>query len=180
MSSQLVGESPRKRKAAGPQQAAPPPNTQQRFRSPPYSHGADSTISNPPPGRRRGHSRQTSDASTTYRRGRAETIGSIRGMSPLTTTGPSGGNRDTAATPAEPSSFSQPPAQTRHAAHSVSSLLSSDDTSQATHYPLAQAADHGIAQPGRMDSRQGSPNSSEERQRAGGAGSAAPRERGDE
>ncbi|CAN8103697.1 unnamed protein product [Discula destructiva] len=179
-----VGESPRKRKAAGPQQAAPAPTTQQRFRSPPYSQGGGGGISNPPPGRRRAHSRQTSEASTAYRRGRAETIGSMRAMSPMTTTsGPGSSSRETAGTPAEPSSFSQPvPVQTRHAAHSVSSLLSSDDNSQAAHYQSAQAADTRAQ--GRMDSRQGSPLSSEGRQRGGaggGAGSAAaPRERGNE
>lgn len=176
---QAVGESPRKRKAAGPQQAAPPPNTQQRFRSPPYSQSAGSTISNPPPGRRRGHSRQTSDASTTYRRGRAETISSARGMSPMSATGP-GAARETAGTTAESSPFSQPPVQTRNAAHSVSSLLSSDDApAQASRYPPAQAAD-SRGQQGRTDSRPGSPQSTEGRSRIGGAGIAAPRERRDE
>lgn len=166
----VVGESPRKRKAAGPQQAAPPPNTQQRFRSPPFS----STISNPPPGRRRGHSRQGSDVST-FRRGRAETIGSTRGMSPMSTASA----RETAGTPAQQASFSQPPSaqqQTRNPAHSVSSLLSSDNPSpRMAHYSSAPAAESRGPQ-GRTDSRQGSPHSSEGRPRLG-AGQGAPRER---
>ena len=57
---QTVGESPRKRKATGPQTAAPPPSSAQRFRSPTFSHSGAS-LSNPPAGRKRGHSRQRSD-----------------------------------------------------------------------------------------------------------------------
>lgn len=175
-----IGESPRKRKATGPQQAAPPPNAQQRFRSPPYAHGAGSTLSNPPPGRRRGHSRQASDASTYRGRGRAETIGSTRGMSPLAAPGPSAA-KGAGGGSAEPSAYSQQhPTQTRSTAHSLSSLLSSDDPStQAAHYPPAQVADTRGRQ-GREDSRQGSPQSSDERSRVGGAGSARPRERDNE
>lgn len=166
---QAVGESPRKRKAAGPQQAAPPPTTHQRFKSPPsFSQNTGSTISNPPPGRRRGHSRQRSDVST-YRRGRAETIGSSRGMSPMSISG-SSTTRDTAGGPQteQQSSFSQPPpVQARNTAHSVSSLLSSDDPlPQTTHYPPAPAADPRGPQ-GRTDSRQSSPPSSEGRSRVG-------------
>ncbi|KAH7627079.1 hypothetical protein B0T09DRAFT_360193 [Sordaria sp. MPI-SDFR-AT-0083] len=54
------GESPRKRKATGPQTAAPPPSSAQRFRSPTFSHSG-APLSNPPAGRKRGHSRQRSD-----------------------------------------------------------------------------------------------------------------------
>lgn len=158
-----VGESPRKRKATGPQPAAPPPNTQQRFRSPPFSHSTGSTISNPPPGRRRGHSRQRSDASTYRGRGRAETIGSTRGMSPMTAPGP-GTAIERGGGSAEPSSHSQPQAtQTRIAAHSVSSLLSSDDhPPQAAHYPTAPVAE-SRGQQRKEGSRQNSPHSSEGR-----------------
>lgn len=160
---QAVGESPRKRKATGPQPAAPPPNTQQRFRSPPFSHSAGSTISNPPPGRRRGHSRQRSDASTYRGRGRAETIGSTRGMSPMTAPGP-GTATERGGGSAEPSSHSQPHAtQTRIAAHSVSSLLSSDDhPPQAARYPTAPVAE-SRGQQHKEGSRQNSPHSSEGR-----------------
>ncbi|KAF3766110.1 hypothetical protein M406DRAFT_339394 [Cryphonectria parasitica EP155] len=131
-----VGESPRKRKAAGPQQAAPAPSTQQRFRSPPFSQSTSSTVSNPPPGRRRGHSRQTSDGSTTYRRGRAETIGSSRGMSPLSNSGTVAAGRETAGTPAEPSSFThQPPtAQTRNVAHSTQEASQAGETPNKSHH----------------------------------------------
>lgn len=175
-----VGESPRKRKATGPQQAAPPPSTQQRYRSPPFAHSAGSALSNPPPGRRRGHSRQTSEASTYRGRGRAETIGSTRGMSPLAPSGPSSA-RGTGRGSAEPSAYSQQQAtQARSTAHSVSSLLSSDDPSaQTAQYPPAPAA-NTRGQQGRGDSRQNSPHSGDERSRVGGAGSAGPRERDNE
>lgn len=175
-----VGESPRKRKATGPQQAAPPPSTQQRFRSPPYAHNTGSALSNPPPGRRRGHSRQTSEASTYRGRGRAETIGSTRGMSPLVASGPSP-PRGTGGGSAEPSAYpQQQQTQGRSTAHSVSSLLSSDDpTAQGGHYHHAPAADTR-GQQGRGESRQNSPHSADERPRAGGARSAGPRERDNE
>ncbi|CAI0655014.1 unnamed protein product [Colletotrichum noveboracense] len=116
------GESPRnKRKATGPQPAAPPPS-QQRLRSPPF-HGG-STLGNPPPGRRRGHSRQRSDLSF-YRpggRGRGESFGTPRGMSPQVVgsgSGPDQGSTDST------SSQQQQPARTI-GGHSVSSLLSED------------------------------------------------------
>ncbi|KAL2015188.1 hypothetical protein VTK56DRAFT_6085 [Thermocarpiscus australiensis] len=77
------GESPRKRKATGTQQPAPPPSASHRHRSPPFSHSTG--LSNPPAGRRRGHSRQRSDLGS-YRsgggRGRGESSGTPREMSP--------------------------------------------------------------------------------------------------
>ncbi|KAK4189998.1 hypothetical protein QBC35DRAFT_118171 [Podospora australis] len=157
-----VGESPRKRKAVGPQTAAPPPSTQ-RLRSPPFSQQS-AALSNPPPGRRRGHSRQRSDLGS-YRsggRGRGESsgpgLGLGREMSPMHTSGASSA-RDSE----QPSSSSQhqqaqgqsqqiPPvrplpsqqqAPTRTGAHSVSSLLSSDNNppspQMGTHHFSASA-----------------------------------------
>ncbi|KAK3989812.1 hypothetical protein QBC44DRAFT_342298 [Cladorrhinum sp. PSN332] len=129
-----VGESPRKRKAVGPQPPVPPPSTTQRFRSPPFSQSA--ALSNPPPGRRRGHSRQRSDVGT-YRsgglRGRAESAGPGREMSPMHTSGASSARESN-----EPSSQQQipsssrtlpPQAPSRTGAHSVSSLLSDNPIS---------------------------------------------------
>ncbi|KAK4240243.1 hypothetical protein C8A03DRAFT_13419 [Achaetomium macrosporum] len=129
-----VGESPRKRKAPGPQQPAPPPTAAQRHRSPPFGHSTG--LSNPPPGRRRGgHSRQASDLGS-YRaggRGRGESLGPGREMSPVHTSGASSA-RDSGGEP--PSSTqhqaqvppfvppSAPPPSARTGAHSVSSLLS--------------------------------------------------------
>lgn len=114
-------ESPRKRKATGPQQAAPAPSTQARTRSPPFSHQSGlSTLSNPPPGRRRGHSRQRSDISS-YRptaRGRGEGFGPYRGPSP------GFGSREGITTES-----SQSTQQPRSGAHSVSSLLSDQPSS---------------------------------------------------
>ncbi|KAK4458729.1 hypothetical protein QBC42DRAFT_308358 [Cladorrhinum samala] len=129
-----VGESPRKRKAAGPQPPVPPPSTMQRVRSPTFSQSA--TLSNPPPGRKRGHSRQRSDVGT-YRsgglRGRAESSGPGREMSPMHTSGTSSARESH-----EPSSQVQqmsltrtlpPKAPSRTGAHSVSSLLSDNPSS---------------------------------------------------
>ncbi|KAK4202575.1 hypothetical protein QBC40DRAFT_321409, partial [Triangularia verruculosa] len=137
-----VGESPRKRKAAGPQPPIPPPSTAQRLRSPPFQHGAG--LSNPPPGRRRGHSRQRSDLGS-YRAGgrglRGESSGPGREMSPMHTSGTS------SARESEPSASSQPqqshrappqPTPMRAGAHSVSSLLS--DTPQSPQPPTHQFA----------------------------------------
>ncbi|VBB78056.1 Putative protein of unknown function [Podospora comata] len=141
-----VGESPRKRKAAGPQPPIPPPSTAQRLRSPPFQHSA--ALSNPPPGRRRGHSRQRSDLGS-YRAGgrglRGESSGPGREMSPMHTSGAS------SARESEPSSSSQAqqgqqlhrapppqPAPMRTGAHSVSSLLS--DTPQSPQPPTHQFA----------------------------------------
>ncbi|KAH6656640.1 hypothetical protein BKA67DRAFT_531901 [Truncatella angustata] len=112
-------DSPKKRKATGPQQAAPPPSTHMSRRSPPFGHSAgSSTLSNPPPGRRRGHSRQRSDLSS-YRstgRGRGDSFGPSRALSPGL------------GTPREGVPFEQS-IQGRTNAHSVSSLLSSDQPS---------------------------------------------------
>ncbi|KZL66046.1 hypothetical protein CI238_06239 [Colletotrichum incanum] len=139
------GESPRnKRKATGPQQAPPPP-IQQRLRSPPF-HGG-STLGNPPPGRRRGHSRQHSDISS-YRptgRGRGESFGTPRGMSPQVTsfgTGPEHGE-----------STSGQQQQTRIVGgHSVSSLLS-EEPSRAAQYSSASSE----AYQGQSEERRRSP-----------------------
>ncbi|KAK4228499.1 hypothetical protein QBC38DRAFT_361754 [Podospora fimiseda] len=127
-------ESPRKRKAVGPPQV-PPPSTMQRLRSPTFSQSA--ALSNPPPGRRRGHSRQRSDVGT-YRsgslRGRAESAGPGRELSPMHMSGASSVRESN-----EPSSQQQqissssrtfpPQAPSRTGAHSVSSLLSDNPTS---------------------------------------------------
>ncbi|KAL7623944.1 hypothetical protein AAE478_005501 [Parahypoxylon ruwenzoriense] len=149
-------DSPKKRKATGPQQPAPPPS-QSRFRSPPFGqHGGPSTLSNPPPGRRRGHSRQRSDISS-YRsagRGRIEGFGPHRGLSPSLSA-----SRETAV--AEPSQ------QPRSAAHSVSSLLSDQ--------PSPRYAPEMRTQQGESERRH-SPGVSDERLRGGtaGAGPGAP------
>ncbi|KAK4162251.1 hypothetical protein QBC43DRAFT_215712 [Cladorrhinum sp. PSN259] len=130
-----VAESPRKRKAVGPQPPVPPPSTAQRLRSPTFSQSA--ALSNPPPGRRREHSRQRSDMGT-YRsgglRGRAESAGPGREMSPMHTSGASSVRESN-----EPSSQQQqilsssralpPQAPSRTGAHSVSSLLSDNPIS---------------------------------------------------
>ncbi|KAL2259911.1 hypothetical protein VTK26DRAFT_6251 [Humicola hyalothermophila] len=129
-----VGESPRKRKAAGPQQAAPPPtSTTQRHRSPPFSQSAG--LSNPPPGRRRGHSRQQSDVGS-YRPGgriRGESSGPGREMSPMHGSGASpardsGESSFSAQNQPQVPPFAAPPTAQgpsgRTGAHSVSSLLS--------------------------------------------------------
>ncbi|KAK6226192.1 hypothetical protein QIS74_02239 [Colletotrichum tabaci] len=121
------GESPRnKRKATSPQQAPPPPS-QHRLRSPPF-HGG-STLGNPPPGRRRGHSRQHSDLSS-YRptgRGRRDSYGTSRGMSPQVAsfgTSPEHGE----------STYGQQQQQSKSVGgHSVSSLLS-EEPSRAGQY----------------------------------------------
>ncbi|RDL41299.1 uncharacterized protein BP5553_01278 [Venustampulla echinocandica] len=55
--------SPKKRKATGPQQPAPPPTSQPQYTSPQFSQ-VTSSVSNTPPSRRRGHSRQRSDMSS--------------------------------------------------------------------------------------------------------------------
>ncbi|KAI1210375.1 uncharacterized protein F4807DRAFT_467150 [Annulohypoxylon truncatum] len=149
-------ESPKKRKATGPQQPAPPPS-QTRFRSPPFGQHGGSPLSNPPPGRRRGHSRQRSDIST-YRsagRGRIEPFGPHRGLSPgLGPSREAGGG--------EPSQQQQP----RSGAHSVSSLLSDQPSPR---YPSEMRTQQGEGE------RRNSPATSEERSRGGvaaGVGSA--------
>ena len=170
-------ESPRKRKATGPQQAAPAPTSQARARSPPFGPSGSSTLSNPPPGRRRGHSRQRSDISS-YRptaRGRGETFGGpYRGPSP------GFGAREGAA--AESSQAAQ---QTRSSAHSVSSLLSDQpssprfSTSEMRTHQLQQQQQQQQQQRERESERRNSPpaDGGNEKSRGGGApGPAAPRE----
>ncbi|GAB1313270.1 hypothetical protein MFIFM68171_03480 [Madurella fahalii] len=136
-----VGGSPRKRKAAGSQQPAPPPSTAQHLRSPPFSHSAG--LANPPPGRRRGHSRQRSDLGS-YRpvgRGRGETS-SGREMSPIpgaSSTGVAGEPSSSAQQQGQQAAtFAPPPPQApaRTGAHSVSSLLS--DNPPAAHFPAPE------------------------------------------
>ncbi|KAI9811782.1 MAG: hypothetical protein M1827_005327 [Pycnora praestabilis] len=63
LSGSEYASSPKKRKAQGPQQAAPPPSAPPHYTSPPFSQTASSTASTPS-GRRRGHSRNRSDASS--------------------------------------------------------------------------------------------------------------------
>ncbi|KAI1632636.1 hypothetical protein F4809DRAFT_645256 [Biscogniauxia mediterranea] len=143
-------DSPRKRKATGPQQAAPPPTSQSRFRSPPFGQtSSTSTLSHPPPGRRRGHSRQRSDISS-YRstgRGRGEGFGPPhQGLSP-------GFNASREATVAEPSQQ-----QSRGSGHSVSSLLSDQ--------PSPRYASEMRTQQGGRE-RRNSPMASDERSRGG-------------
>ncbi|ORY64031.1 uncharacterized protein BCR38DRAFT_485172 [Pseudomassariella vexata] len=165
-------DSPRKRKATGPQQPAPLPSTQARYRSPPFNPsvggGGPSTLANPPPGRRRGHSRQRSDLAS-YRppgRGRGDSFGPNRGMSPSVHT-----PREAAPAAASAPSATETSYQ-RSGGHSVSSLLSEEPS---PHYaPEMRSQPQGEAE------RRQSPTSSEERSRGGVAGSALPRERDNE
>ncbi|KAL2174250.1 uncharacterized protein P884DRAFT_209456 [Thermothelomyces heterothallicus CBS 202.75] len=134
------GESPRKRKAPGPQQPAPPPSTTtHRHRSPPFLQAT--RLSNPPPGRRRGHSRQRSDLGS-YRsgagRGRGEMSDPGRESSPMhapgTDSARDGGNPPSSApqqtqVPQPAPAPAQAPSGPRTGAHSVSSLLSDDPQS---------------------------------------------------
>ncbi|KAK8130189.1 hypothetical protein PG999_002569 [Apiospora kogelbergensis] len=147
-------DSPRKRKATGPPPpAAPGPSSQIRYRSPPFSQsGGPSTLGNPPPGRRRGHSRQRSDISA-YRstRGRGDSFGPGRAMSPGLGTPREGG---------VPEGGSMQPRGT----HSVSSLLSDQPSPR---YAMSDMRNHP---PG--EERRQSPVSSEERSRGGAPGSA--------
>ncbi|KAI0402381.1 hypothetical protein F4802DRAFT_374334 [Xylaria palmicola] len=116
-------DSPKKRKATGPQHAAPPPS-QRRSRSPTFGHQpTTSVLSNPPPGRRRGHSRQRSDISA-YRsagRSRGEPFGPPGGFSPGVGTPVVGTSRET--------TFAEPYQQAR-GSHSVSSMLSEQPPSR--------------------------------------------------
>ncbi|KAH8677464.1 hypothetical protein BX600DRAFT_128469 [Xylariales sp. PMI_506] len=152
-------DSPRKRKATGPQPAAPVPSTSLRHRSPPFSQSmGSSTLSNPPLGRRRGHSRQRSDIST-YRsagRSRAESFGPSRGMSPGL-----GGSSSTA----REGSQAEPPIQTRSSAHSVSSMLSDQ--------PSPRYGSEMRVQQGDSERRQ-SPISADEKPRIGAVPVSAP------
>ncbi|KAK7980634.1 hypothetical protein PG989_013091 [Apiospora arundinis] len=147
-------DSPRKRKATGPPPpAAQGPSSQVRYRSPPFSQsGGPSTLGNPPPGRRRGHSRQRSDISA-YRstRGRGDSFGPGRAMSPGLGTPREGG---------APEGGSMQPRGT----HSVSSLLSDQPSPR---YAMSDMRNHP---PG--EERRQSPVSSEERSRGGAPGSA--------
>ncbi|KAI1878770.1 hypothetical protein JX265_002947 [Neoarthrinium moseri] len=144
-------DSPRKRKATGPQQAAPPPNTQASRRSPPFGHSmGPSTISNPPPGRRRGHSRQRSDISSYRSRARGDSFGPSRALSP-------GLNATREGAPLEGS------LHTRGSAHSVSSLLSD--------HASPRYGSEMRGQKGEPERRQ-SPGSSDDKSRGGAAGSA--------
>ncbi|KAH8842441.1 hypothetical protein MCOR27_011696 [Pyricularia oryzae] len=156
----LVGESPRKRKATGPQPAAPPPGTQPRIPSPPsFQHGPpSSSLANPPPGRRRGpgHVRQRSDISL-YRRvgnggGRQDQLGGgYRSNSPAYSSAPA-----TAREVNLPGDLSrqqqqhqhqyhqeqqqqQAPSQPRNAPHSVSSLLSEEPSPRNVQYHQSSA-----------------------------------------
>ncbi|KAI8630929.1 hypothetical protein F5Y19DRAFT_40444 [Xylariaceae sp. FL1651] len=159
-------DSPKKRKATGPQQALPPPS-QRRSRSPTFGqHVNTSTLSNPPPGRRRGHSRQRSDISA-YRsagRNRGEVFGPHHGFSPGVGNPVVGTSRET--------TFAEPSQQPRSSAHSVSSLLS--DQPSPRYAPDVRA-------PGQP--AEGGPYSratSEERGRGGPPPPPAPRERGND
>jgi hypothetical protein len=121
-----VGESPRKRKAAGTQPAAPPPSQHPRLRSPPLTLHSG-TLSNPPPGRRRGHSRQRSDLSS-YRssgRGRVENLGPLGRVSPGQWSVDSSSTRD------DGGGETEQPARSG-GGHSVSSLLSAEPPPQAS------------------------------------------------
>ncbi|CAJ2511505.1 Uu.00g071300.m01.CDS01 [Anthostomella pinea] len=142
-------DSPRKRKATGPPQSGPPPTSQTRLRSPPFvQQGGPSMLSNPPPGRRRGHSRQRSDISS-YRssgRGRGEGFGPHGGFSP--------GLGTSREAPTGESSQQQP----RSSGHSVSSMLSDQPSPR---YVAEMRAQQGESE------RRNSPNASEERSRGG-------------
>ncbi|ETS77511.1 hypothetical protein PFICI_11385 [Pestalotiopsis fici W106-1] len=161
-------DSPRKRKATGPQQAAPPPNTQASRRSPPFGHS--STLANPPQGRRRGHSRQRSDLSS-YRsaaggRGRGDSFGPSRALSPGLGTPVEG-------VPLESS------AQVRTGTHTVSSMLSEQPSPPYTGESRTQQHQQQHDQTGESDRRR-SPNSADEQTRTGGAARPASRTRDDE
>lgn len=174
-----TGESPRKRKAVGPQQPAPPPSSSQRYRSPPFSQSVG--LSNPPPGRRRGHSRQRSDLGSYRARGRGESFGLHREASPMHP-GPAGfaASREGGG---ELASQQQQQQQQHHAqhhpqappgrsgAHSVSSLLSDRPPSprggQFGGGP-GPSSDIRHQQYGE-GSRRSSPRLSEEKSRGGGS-----------
>ncbi|KAK3344048.1 hypothetical protein B0T25DRAFT_315969 [Lasiosphaeria hispida] len=197
-----VEESPRKRKAPGPQPPIPPPSSSQRFRSPPFSHSTG--LSNPPPGRRRGHSRQRSDLGSYRGRGRGgEFLG--REASPMHAAGGAGGAlRDSGETSSQqqqqqqqqhqqqhqhqhqhqqqsqhhqPHQQQQPPqAPGRSGAHSVSSLLSDNPPSpRATQFGgAAGPSSEARHQQYGEGSRRNSPRSSEEKTRGGGSAATRP------
>ncbi|KAI1128234.1 hypothetical protein F5Y10DRAFT_292254 [Nemania abortiva] len=122
-SQQATSDSPKKRKATGPQHAVPPPS-QRRSRSPTFGQQpSTSVLSNPPPGRQRGHSRQRSDISA-YRstgRNRGEQFGPHGGFSPGVGNPVVGTSRET--------TFAEPYQQPR-GGHSVSSMLSDQPSSR--------------------------------------------------
>ncbi|KAK0705273.1 hypothetical protein B0H67DRAFT_674889 [Lasiosphaeris hirsuta] len=193
-----VEESPRKRKAPGPQPPIPPPSSSQRFRSPPFSHSAG--LSNPPPGRRRGHSRQRSDLGSYRGRGRGgEFLG--REASPMHAAGGVGGaSREGGDASSQqqqqqhqhqhqqqtqqqqqqhhhqPHQQQPPQATGRSGAHSVSSLLSDNPPSpRATQFggaagPSSEARHQQYGE----GSRRNSPRSSEEKTRGGGSTATRP------
>lgn len=165
----VLVDSPRKRKATGPQQAAPPPNTQASRRSPPFVYSAGlSTLSNPPPGRRHGHSRQRSDYSS-YRptgRGRGDSYGPSRPHTPGLGTPVEG-------VPLESS------VQARTNTHTVSSMLSEHPSPQYGGESRSQKQQQQHDYPGDSERRH-SPNSTDEKARAGGAAPPAGRTRDDE
>ncbi|KAI0181414.1 hypothetical protein GGR52DRAFT_35932 [Hypoxylon sp. FL1284] len=134
-------ESPKKRKATGPQQAAPPPS--QRFRSPPAGQHSAIPFSNPP-GRGRGHSRQRSDISSYRGRG----FNPHRGLSPSL-----GVSREAA--------IGESSQQPRSSAHSVSSMLSDQPSSRYTSEARAQPSE---------GERRNSPAVSDDRSRGGVVG----------
>ncbi|KAJ9165041.1 hypothetical protein NKR19_g844 [Coniochaeta hoffmannii] len=140
------GESPKKRKATGPQPAAPAPSGGNPFQT---------SLSQPPPGRRGGHARQRSDLGS-YRsaaRFRQESFG------PPSQSRASGSGSMREAGADAPSFSSQPqpqPQSQRSGAHSVSSLLADNPPSpQSTHYPPRGASDTGAQHSG--GGRRGSP-----------------------
>ncbi|KAI1112746.1 hypothetical protein F5Y14DRAFT_452744 [Nemania sp. NC0429] len=124
-------DSPKKRKATGPQHVAPPPS-QRRSKSPTFGQQASApALSNPPPGRHRGHSRQRSDISA-YRsagRTRGEPFGPHGGFSPGVGNPVVGTSRE--------STFAEPYQQSR-SSHSVSSMLS--DQPPSRHVPDARSS----------------------------------------
>ncbi|KAM7208642.1 hypothetical protein V8F20_001065 [Naviculisporaceae sp. PSN 640] len=181
--------------ATGPQPAAPPPSTTQRFRSPPpFSHSAG--LSNPPPGRRRGHSRQRSDLGTYRGAGRGRGDGGYgqghgqapsREISPMRTTpiGDASSSSQTQYQQQQQQSQSQTAGgpQARSGAHSVSSLLSDNPPSpQVPQYAMAASGiggqhHHQYGEGGERGlKRAASPRSFEEKPRGGAPGSAATRE----
>ncbi|KAK4212211.1 hypothetical protein QBC37DRAFT_466217 [Rhypophila decipiens] len=191
------GESPRKRKATGPQPAAPPPSVTQRFRSPPpFSHSVG--LANPPPGRRRGHSRQRSDLGTYrgagrgrgeggYGQGQGQGHGPSREISPMRTT-PMGDASSQQAQYQQQQQHQQQQSQiaggpqARSGAHSVSSLLSDNPPSPrqyatAASAPGAQHHHHQYGgELGEREQGTSSPRPFEEKTRGGAPGSAATRE----
>ena len=139
--------SPKKRKATGPQQAAPPPTTQPQYTSPSFSQPGSSD-SNTPQSQRRGHSRQRSDMSSGSRHRHAESGYSTHNQEKYSEQGRS--------VPTEPK---------RSSGNSVSSLLEQSDTRPQSRQPLpAQQSPRYSAGPEiRHDERRISPDGEESR-----------------